>query len=163
MDQHLLNEILAALTNTHGTTLYDMVLQKLWSCDVRHSHHCASILDRMPDLSNLLSEQSPWQLEGTSPRSLLHFPLYLLITFQNCMLGWLQLNWHFWVCSRKIFFLNEFQMRLRAAVLLWEPNNTKPPHQVLAVAIGNCPKIKVQIKHVGTQIQHKRMLWTYSL
>jgi hypothetical protein len=64
MDQHLLNQILNALTDAHGITLYDMVLQTLRSRDVRHSHHRASILDRMADLFNLLSEQSPQQLEA---------------------------------------------------------------------------------------------------
>jgi hypothetical protein len=64
MDQHLLNQILNALTNAHGTTLYDMVLQTLRSHDVMHGHHRASILDRMADLLNLLSEQSPQQLEA---------------------------------------------------------------------------------------------------
>jgi hypothetical protein len=64
MDQHLLNQILDTLTNAHGTTLYDMVLQILRSHDVRHRHHHASILDWMADLLNLLSEQSPWQLEA---------------------------------------------------------------------------------------------------
>ena len=63
MDQHLLNQILNALTNAHGTTLYDVVLQTLRSHDARHSCHCASILDRMTDLFNLLSEQSPQRLE----------------------------------------------------------------------------------------------------
>jgi hypothetical protein len=158
MDQNLLNQILATLTNVHGTTLYDMVLQTLRSHDVRHSHHRASILDRMPDLFNLLSEQSPQQLEAavtttaaatyqnevqnliqpqtgfhftgnrtcrrncnnvtslqdftdnfnlpytwTSPHSLLHFPLYLLITLWHHMLDWPRLNWHFRVCSGQIF------------------------------------------------------------
>ena len=64
MDQNLLNQILTTLTNVHGTTLYDMVLQTLRSHDVRHNHHRASILDQMPDLFNLLSEQSPQQLEA---------------------------------------------------------------------------------------------------
>ena len=41
-----------------------MVLQTLQSHDMRHSHHHASILDRMPDLFNLLSEQSLQQLEA---------------------------------------------------------------------------------------------------
>jgi hypothetical protein len=57
MDQHLLNQILDALTNAHGTTLYDMVLLTLRSRDMRHGQHRASILDRMADLLNLLSEQ----------------------------------------------------------------------------------------------------------
>jgi hypothetical protein len=35
-----------------------------------------------------------------------------------------------------------------------EPNMRLPPQQVLAVAIGNCPNIKVQNKHVQT---HKIM------
>jgi hypothetical protein len=54
-------QTLITLTNAHGTTLYDIVLQTLRS---QHSHHHAFILDRMPDLFNLLSEQSPWQLEA---------------------------------------------------------------------------------------------------
>jgi hypothetical protein len=62
---------------------------------------------------------------------------------------WLGLDWHFQVCSRQIFLKNQFQMQLWAAVPLSEPNNTKLPHQVLAVTIGNCPKIKVEmIKHM---------------
>jgi hypothetical protein len=64
MDQHLLNQILNSLNNAHGTTLYDMVLQILRSRDMMHSHHRASMLDRIPDLLNLLSEQSPRQLEA---------------------------------------------------------------------------------------------------
>ena len=39
--------------------------------------------------------------------------------------------------------VNEFLIRSRVV------RHNQPPHQVLAVAIGNCPKIKVQmIKHV---------------
>ena len=63
MNEKLLYQILDALTNAHGTTLYDMILETLRNRDMRHAHHRASILDRMPDLINLLSEQSPQQLE----------------------------------------------------------------------------------------------------
>jgi hypothetical protein len=63
MNEKLLYQILDALTNAHGTTLYDMILETLRNRDMRHAHHRASILDRMPDLLNLLSEQSPQQLE----------------------------------------------------------------------------------------------------
>jgi hypothetical protein len=40
-----------------------MVLKTLRNHDMRHARHRTSILDRMPDLLNLLSEQSPQQLE----------------------------------------------------------------------------------------------------
>ena len=63
MDRKLLDQILDALTNAHGMSLYDMVLETLRSCDVRHGCHRASILNQMPDLFSLLSEQSPQQLE----------------------------------------------------------------------------------------------------
>jgi hypothetical protein len=63
MDKKLVyDSILYALTNAHGT-LYDLILQTLRNHDMRHHHHRASILDQMPDLLNLLSEQSPQQLE----------------------------------------------------------------------------------------------------
>ena len=61
MDRKLLDQILDALTNANGMSL--LVLETLWSCDVRHGHHRASILNRMPDLFSLLSERSPQQLE----------------------------------------------------------------------------------------------------
>jgi hypothetical protein len=41
-----------------------------------------------------------------------------------------------------------------------EPNMHLLPQQVLAVAIGNCPNIKVQTKHVQT---HQTTSWTYFL
>ena len=63
MDEKLLHQILDALTNAHGTTLYDMILGTLRNREIRHGRHRASILDRMPDLLRLLSEQSPQQLE----------------------------------------------------------------------------------------------------
>jgi len=63
MDQKLLDQILDALTNAHSMSLYDMVLETLQSCDVRHGCHHASILNQMPDLFSLLSEQSPQQLK----------------------------------------------------------------------------------------------------
>ena len=63
MNWKLLDQILDALTNANGMSLYDMVLETLWSCDVRHGCHHASILNQMPDLFSLLLEQSPQQLE----------------------------------------------------------------------------------------------------
>ena len=64
MDEKLLYQILDALTNAHGTTLYDMILDTLRNRNVRHGRHRESILTRIPDLLGLLSEHSPQQLEA---------------------------------------------------------------------------------------------------
>jgi len=39
MDKKLLYEILNALTNAHGATLYDLILETLRNRDMRHHHH----------------------------------------------------------------------------------------------------------------------------
>jgi hypothetical protein len=72
-----------------------------------------------------LGDEGTW----TSPRSLLHFPLYLLVTLWHRMLDWPRLNWHFRVCSGQIFkkkinFRRDFRLQFRSE------NQTTPSRHI---------------------------------
>ena len=58
MQHQLLKQVLAALDNDNSSTLYELVLQALRSQDPAHQRHCASLLSRIPDVLDALSEQS---------------------------------------------------------------------------------------------------------
>jgi hypothetical protein len=62
MQHQLLAQILAALDGDHNTSIYDLVVQTLWSQESTHIHHQRSILDQIPDLLDFLSEQVSSQL-----------------------------------------------------------------------------------------------------
>jgi len=110
----------------------------------------------------------------TSPHSLLHFPLYLLITL-ICLIGFDQTGIFVVLLVVKYFekgytlgCCSTPRTKQDQAVTVGEisrfappePNMCLLPQQVLAVAIGNCPYIKVQTKHVQA---HKITSWTYFL
>jgi hypothetical protein len=58
MQHQLLRQVLAALDNDNSSTLYELVLQTLRSQDPAHQRHRASLLSRIPDVLDALSEQS---------------------------------------------------------------------------------------------------------
>jgi hypothetical protein len=62
MQHQLLAQILAALDGDHNASIYDLVVQTLRSQESTHIRHQRSILDRIPDLLDLLSEQASSQL-----------------------------------------------------------------------------------------------------
>ena len=62
MQHQLLVQILAALDGDHNASIYDLVVQTLQSQESIHIHHQRSILDQIPDLLDLLSEQASSQL-----------------------------------------------------------------------------------------------------
>jgi hypothetical protein len=62
MQHQLVVQILAALDGDHNATIYDLVVQTLRSQGSTHIRHQRSILDRIPDLLDLLSERASNQL-----------------------------------------------------------------------------------------------------
>src|SRR5882762_2815001 len=65
MQHQLVVQILAALDGDHNATIYDLVIQTLRSQGSTHIRHQRSILDRIPDLLDLLSEQASSQLASS--------------------------------------------------------------------------------------------------
>jgi len=172
MDQKLLDQILDILTNAHGMTLYDMVLETLWSCDTRHGHHCASILNQMPDLFSLLSGHSPQQLEVA-------ITMTAAATYQTPPLPSVpahhSLASHVWLALIKLAFLSMYLDIVLVGLLFHSENQTRPSHKdfricatepnmhllpqyILAVAIGNYPNFASSNQTCTT---HKIMSWTY--
>jgi hypothetical protein len=68
MHHALLNQILTALDNDHGSTIYKLFLQTLRSSDTAHSHYQNSLIMRIPDIMDILSEKSNGQLEVCAVR-----------------------------------------------------------------------------------------------
>ena len=62
MQHRLVVQILAALDEDHNATIYDLIVQTLRSQESTHIHHQRSVLDRIPDLLDLLSERASSQL-----------------------------------------------------------------------------------------------------
>jgi hypothetical protein len=58
MNFQLLNTILTALDNNNNSTIYDLLLQTLQSREPSHSQHHASLITRIPNVLDILSEQS---------------------------------------------------------------------------------------------------------
>ena len=58
MQHQLLKQVLAALDNDNRSNLYELVLQTLRSRDPAHQRHRDSLLSRIPDVLDALSEQS---------------------------------------------------------------------------------------------------------
>ena len=68
MNFQLLNTILTALDNDNNSTIYDLLLQTLRSREPSHSQHRASLITRIPDVLDILSEQSNGELEVCAAR-----------------------------------------------------------------------------------------------
>ena len=65
MQHRLVVQILAALDEDHNATIYDVIVQTLRSQESTHIHHQRSVLDRIPDLLDLLSERASSQLASS--------------------------------------------------------------------------------------------------
>jgi hypothetical protein len=65
MQHQLVVQILTALDGDHNATIYDLVVQTLRSQGPTHVRHQRSILDRIPDLLDLLSERASSQLASS--------------------------------------------------------------------------------------------------
>src|ERR1700720_1389282 len=65
MQHRLVVQILAALDEDHNATIYDLIVQTLRSQESTHIHHQRSVLDRIPDLLDLLSERASSQLASS--------------------------------------------------------------------------------------------------
>ena len=65
MQHQLVVQILTALNGDHNATIYDLVVQTLQSQGSTHIHHQRSILNRIPDLLDLLSERASGQLASS--------------------------------------------------------------------------------------------------
>lgn len=67
MQYQLVTQILAALDGDHNATIYDLIVQTLQSpgSTMSHIRHQRSILDRIPDLLDLLSECASSQLASS--------------------------------------------------------------------------------------------------
>ena len=63
MNHQLLNQILTALDNDHNSTVYELFLQTLRSQDTTHSRHRNSWITIIPNILDILSEQSNGELE----------------------------------------------------------------------------------------------------
>ena len=85
MNFQLLNTILTALDNDNNSTIYDLLLQTLQSCKPSHSQHHTSLIMRIPDVLNILSEQSNGELEVCAAR-------VAVATYQAEMQSLIQLN-----------------------------------------------------------------------
>ena len=68
MNHQLLNQILMALDNDHNSTVYEVFLQTLQSQDIMHSCYWNSLITRIPDILDILSEQSNGELEICASR-----------------------------------------------------------------------------------------------
>jgi len=67
MQHQLVVQILTALDGDHNATIYDFVVQtlRIRSQGPTHVRHQRSILDRIPDLLDLLSERASSQLASS--------------------------------------------------------------------------------------------------
>jgi hypothetical protein len=86
MQHQLLKQLLSALDNDNNSTLYELVLQTLRSRDPTHQRHQASLLSRIPDVLDALSEQSSEVLAAGAMRvaaATYQFELRTLIHPQN--------------------------------------------------------------------------------
>jgi hypothetical protein len=68
MHHALLNQILTALDNDPGSTIYELFLQTLQSSDTVHSRYQNSLITRIPDIMDILSEKPNGQLEVCAVR-----------------------------------------------------------------------------------------------
>jgi hypothetical protein len=68
INHQLLSQTLMALDNGHNSTIYDLLLQTLWSWDTVNSHHWNSLIMRIPDILNILPKQSNRELEVCASR-----------------------------------------------------------------------------------------------
>ena len=68
MNHQLLNQIFMALDNDHNSTVYEVFLHTLRSQDTVHSRHRNSLITRIPDILDILSEQSTRELEVCASR-----------------------------------------------------------------------------------------------
>ena len=68
MNHQLLNQIFMALDDDHNSTVYEVFLQTLRSQDTAHSRHRNSLITRIPDILDILSEQSNGELEVCASR-----------------------------------------------------------------------------------------------
>jgi hypothetical protein len=68
MNYQLLKNILSTLDQDHQSTLYDLMVQTLRSSDPALERHRESLLERIPDVLDLLSEKSAEQVEASAIR-----------------------------------------------------------------------------------------------
>ena len=68
MNYQLLKNILSTLDQDNQSTLYDLMVQTLWSSDLTLEWHHESILTCIPNVLDLLSEKSVEQVEASAIR-----------------------------------------------------------------------------------------------
>ena len=85
MNYQILWQILTSLDRDNNSTIYELLLQTLRSQDPTHQRHRVSILGRIPDVLDILSEQSAGQLETSAVQ-------VATATYQNEMQNFIQPN-----------------------------------------------------------------------
>jgi hypothetical protein len=85
MNYQLLKQILTSLNHDNNSMIYKLLLQTLRSQDPTHQRHCVSILAHIPNVLDILLEQSAGQLETSAVQ-------VATATYQNKMQNLIQPN-----------------------------------------------------------------------